>query len=113
VAGLAGLLLAGLWLLTDHTAAHRNENLFQLNPVSLPLAVLVPLLATRRGRASRATTVLAVTAAAVAVAGVLLRVLPGIGQVNREIIAFALPVHLAIALTAWRLRGRTTAPATA
>ena len=110
LAGVGGVLLAGLWLFTDHTAAYRNENLFQLNPVSLPLAVLVPLLAFRRGRPSRLTIALAVAAAAIAVAGVAFKLVPGIRQVNGEIIAFALPVHLAIAATAWRLRDRPRAP---
>ena len=30
--GVAGLLLAGLWLFTDHAAAWHNENLFQYSP---------------------------------------------------------------------------------
>jgi hypothetical protein len=35
VAGLAGLVLAGLWGLTDHVMAYSNENLLQLNPLVL------------------------------------------------------------------------------
>ena len=46
VAGLAGLVLAGLWGLTDHVMAYRNENLLQLNPLAL---LLLP--GTRRARA--------------------------------------------------------------
>src|SRR5690606_27748305 len=42
LAGVGGVVLAGLWALTDHEAAYRNENLFQLNPLSLALVVLVP-----------------------------------------------------------------------
>ena len=38
VAGIAGLILAGLWGFTDHVMAYRNENLFQLNPLALLLA---------------------------------------------------------------------------
>ena len=39
VAGLAGTVLAGLWVFTDHLYSYRNENLFQLNPLSLLVAV--------------------------------------------------------------------------
>jgi membrane-associated phospholipid phosphatase len=48
VGGLGGLVLAGLWAFTDHTMAYRNENLFQLNPLLLGLAALVPLLRAER-----------------------------------------------------------------
>src|SRR5690606_33121301 len=40
--GLGGVLLAALWALTNHTAAHGNENLLQFNPAALPLIVLIP-----------------------------------------------------------------------
>ena len=106
LAGLAGVLLTGL-LFTDHAAAHRNENLFQANPLSVPLAVLVPLLAARRGRASKMTAALAIAAGAVGAAGVAFKLVPGVRQVNGEIIALALPIHLAVAVTAWRLARRT------
>ena len=49
LAGLSGVILAGLWLLTDHSAAYRNENLFQFSPLALPLVVLLPLAAYGRG----------------------------------------------------------------
>lgn len=38
LAGLAGLVLLLLWTVTDHVAAHGNENLFLLSPLSLLLA---------------------------------------------------------------------------
>ena len=41
--GLVGVVLAVLWAFTDHAMAYRNENLFQLNPLLIALAVLVPL----------------------------------------------------------------------
>ena len=112
LAGLAGVLLAGL-LFTDHAAAHANENLFQANPLSVALAVLVPLMAIRRGRLSRLTMVLALAVGLIGVAGVVFKLVPGVRQVNGEIIALALPIHLAVAVTAWRLSRHATAQATA
>ena len=44
--GVGGLLLAGLWTLTNHTAAHRNENLFHFDPLAIALvAALLPVAA--------------------------------------------------------------------
>ena len=40
VLGLGGLVLLGLWFLTDHTSAWRNENLFLLDPLCL---LLIPV----------------------------------------------------------------------
>jgi hypothetical protein len=40
-AGLAGLLLSMAWLFTDHTFWYRNENLLQVSPLSLALALLL------------------------------------------------------------------------
>src|SRR5690606_30127061 len=46
VFGLAGAILLFLWLGTDHVAAHRNENLLLLSPLSL---LLVPSWLRRTG----------------------------------------------------------------
>jgi hypothetical protein len=102
IAGILGILLAFLWGFTDHAAAYRNENLFQFNPLALPLAALFPSLLYRPRRAPGLTTALAAAVAGIAVLGLLLQPLPWFSQVNGEIIALALPVHLAIAATAWR-----------
>jgi hypothetical protein len=97
VTGMLGMVLLGLWVATDHTAAHYNENLFQVNPLLLGLAVLVPLAArgsaVMAGRAAR----LAVVIAGLSVIGLLARVLPGFTQSNGEIIGLVMPVHLAVA----------------
>ena len=96
VAGAAGLVLAGLWAFTDHSMAYRNENLFQVNP----LALLLPLVAIGGGgggeRTRRRLAAVAGMVAAVAAAGFVLQVLPGLDQVNGPIIALALPVHLGV-----------------
>ncbi len=100
VAGIAGTLLAFLWGFTDHLYSYRNENLFQLNPVSLLLAILlVRLIWTRRkgtdvSAASRKTSYrVALIVAAASFAGFVLQVLPGLNQVNADVISLALPLH--------------------
>ena len=101
VAGLAGVALAYLWGFTDHSAAHANQNLFQLSPLSLLLAPLLPGVGARGGP-GRWTVGLAVAVALLAVGGLLWKVLPLAQQVNGEIIALALPIQAAIGLAAWR-----------
>ncbi|MDB4949581.1 MAG: hypothetical protein JWM27_2230 [Gemmatimonadetes bacterium] len=102
--GVGGIVLAALWMFTDHAIAYRNENLFQLDPLSLPLLVLLPALAYGARWAVRAGPGLAVAVAALSVLGFALQALPGIDQVNGVVIALALPVNLALAWTALRLR---------
>ncbi len=109
--GTGGVVLAGLWALTDHQIAYRNENLFQLDPLALPLVVLLPALAYGRRWAARPAAALAVAVAALSLLGLVLQVLPGLDQVNGEVIALFLPAHLALAWTALRLRGAARAQA--
>jgi hypothetical protein len=102
--GLGGVVLACLWLFTDHAIAYRNENLLQLDPVSLPLVVLLPALAYGAEWAARSTPRIAVAVAALSVLGFVIQALPGVDQVNGIVIALALPINLALAWTALRLR---------
>lgn len=53
VAGLGGAFLAGLWMWTDHAAAHANQNLLHFSPLSLALLLL--MLVQRRTAASDVT----------------------------------------------------------
>jgi hypothetical protein len=104
VGGLAGLVLAGLWGLTDHTVAYRNENLLQLNPLILGLAWL-----TLKGNggsldARRWARGLALWLAGMSVVGLVIQVLPLIDQSNGSIIAMVLPIHLGVALGLHRVR---------
>jgi hypothetical protein len=94
LAGLGGVVLAGLWAFTDHAMAYRNENLFQVNPLVLALAVLVPLALTGSGRAGRWGRALAVGLAGLSLLGLAIQVLPGFDQVNGQVIALALPIHI-------------------
>ncbi len=95
-AGLLGLLLVALWGFTDHWSTQWNENLFQVNPVSLVLVVLVPM--ALFGGWARAARRVSLIVATVAVGGFLLQLLPLFHQSNGEIIALALPLHVALAL---------------
>jgi len=106
VAGVAGVILAGLWGLTDHEMAFRNENLFQANPLALLLPALVPFWLRHRS-AKPAGRLLARTAAVLAglsFLGLLLQALPGFDQVNGSIVALALPAHLGVAAALARAR---------
>jgi hypothetical protein len=96
LAGLGGMLLAGLWSLTDHVMAYRNENLFQINPLALLLALVLPF-AIRSHRAGRAAEALALAVAGLSILGLVLKVLPGFDQANVQVIALALPAHLGVA----------------
>jgi hypothetical protein len=100
IVGILGSGLAALWLFTNHVYSYRNENLFQANPLSLLLAVLIFLSFRRNpdqdiagvetGRVSRII-------AALAVIGFVIQIVPGFDQVNGEVIALLLPAHLGIA----------------
>lgn len=100
---IVGLILAGLWTLTDHTAASNNENLFQASLLALALLPLLPG-AARRGPSSRRALMLAWLVAALSVVGLLLKLFPAFYQVNGEIIALALPIHLGVGAGVWQLR---------
>ena len=96
--GVGGIVLAVLWAFTDHAMAYRNENLFQVNPLILALAVLVPLALAGSGPAGRWARALALGLAALSLVGFGLQVLPGVDQVNGQVIALALPIHAGLAI---------------
>lgn len=111
-AGTGGWVLLGLWTLTNHQIAYRNENLLQLSPLALPLVLLVPCVAYGARWAARWGCRLTAAVAALSVLGFVMQVLPGLDQRNAQIIAVALPVNLALAWTVRRLADTTrTAPA--
>ena len=98
VVGVAGGLLAFLWAFTDHAAAYRNENLFQANLLLLPLGLLAPAVARGAAWARRPAVTLAALAAASALAGLALKLLPAFCQHNAEILALGVPANLGLAL---------------
>jgi hypothetical protein len=103
--GILGLILVGLWALTDHTAAYRNESVLQASLLALALLPLRPG-AARQGPGSRRALLLAGLVAGLSMAGLLLKLSPAFYQVNGEIIALALPIHLGVAAGIARLTGK-------
>ncbi|MEZ4456774.1 MAG: hypothetical protein R2882_09530 [Gemmatimonadales bacterium] len=96
-AGLGGLILAFLWALTDHRFSYGNENVLQLNALSLLLAFVLPS-ALWRGRVRLPlATRLAAAVVIVSAAGLLLNLIAG-AQSNRDMIAFILPIHAGLFL---------------
>ncbi len=93
--GIAGVVLAGLWFFTDHTAAYWNENLFFYNPLALPLVALVPLTLAGVQRAVRPAAAMAWAVAGFTAVGFLLQ--PLLPQVNGDLVALATPPNLALA----------------
>jgi hypothetical protein len=103
VSGVAGLVVAGLWCCTDHSAAYRNANVLQTNLLALPLLWFGTRLALGSQRAATPAVVLAGIVLALSLLGLLLRAFPPFYQVNGDIIALALPAHAGIALGIGRL----------
>lgn len=98
VTSLAGMLLAFLWLGTDHQAAWRNENLLLFNPVAMLL------LGFRGGAVERYAAMLMALGLIAALA---LKLLPG-AQWNYELLAWLIPAHAAL-LGVWRRQTRSKA----
>jgi len=90
---LGGLLLAFLWLATDHQAAWRNENLLLFNPFSLALL---------RFRGGWLERIAAAGIAAGLGAALLLKALPG-AQWNYELLLWLVPAQFAM-LAVWKRR---------
>ncbi len=98
VFGVFGSALAFLALFTDHLVAHRNENLFFINPLSLALLPLGVMLMAGSARASVGLRRTWWALAALSVLGIVVKVLPGFTQANWNIIALAVPVNVGFAL---------------
>lgn len=108
VAGVAGVLLAGLWAFTDHLYSYKNENVLQLNPLSLIVAVLLLRLMWKRRRfpdtaPSRFTIGSTLLVAGLSALGFVLQVFPAFDQVNGDVIALALPLHLGLLVALFSL----------
>ena len=109
VAGLGGVALLGLWLFTDHVAAHENASVLLLSPLSLALVVLLPLAVRRRTGAGRAAFGTAMLVAALAGLALVTLGWPALRQPNPELIALILPLHAGLlAGVATLLRARLT-----
>jgi hypothetical protein len=101
VLGLLGLILLALWLFTNHKAAHANANIFLCAPWAVALAPLGVGVALGWQRARRIAAWIAAAAAALALVGVVVKVLPGLTQDNRAFLVMLVPLWLGLA---WGLR---------
>jgi hypothetical protein len=113
IAGLGGLALVFVYF-TKHYFMTRNENLMHFDPLSLALAVLVPLSVYGLRVTSKALK-LSGFVAALSLFGFVLQGIPFFDQKNGEIIALALPLNLAVWWTVHRLTHykRTSLPSSA
>lgn len=94
------LFIVGIW--TNHQVAHRNENLFLVNPVTF--AALPLGLAYAFGRRSWAESGLKVVWGLLAITGVLsvvVKLLPAFDQNNWNLIALIAPMSLGWAVAFW------------
>jgi hypothetical protein len=86
------LFIVGLW--TDHEVAHRNENLFLLNPLTFLLLPLGLMLAFGSKRAQAGLHTTTALLAAIALIGIALKVLPNFDQANWNLICLVVPLTL-------------------
>ncbi len=101
--GIAGLVLVGLWALTDHAAAYDNENALQANLLSLPLIWLLTRAVFGSPVRARPALVVAAVVAGLSLLGLILKLFPQFYQVNGDVIALALPAHAGVAAAVHRL----------
>jgi hypothetical protein len=116
LAGLAGAAALGAWAFTRHTFMYENENVLQLTPLSLALAVFIPLAARPNSPRARAwiAFALAIVIVALSLFGLAAQRLAGFDQSNGEIIGLALPLHAATVFAVLRLiQNRTSLPSSA
>ncbi len=97
--GLIGLGMLGIWGLTEHTAAYRNENLL----IFSPLALLPGLAWIGQPPGARAAAILLALVLIPPAAALALDPTGWLIQYNREWEAFALPIHLVAALACYRM----------
>jgi hypothetical protein len=98
--GITGAVLLLAWLFTDHIYMSRNATALLASPVSLLLAFALPF-ARRRPRWRRATVLLAMMVAGLAILGAILIAIPLFGQRAADVVALILPAQLALA---WGIR---------
>ncbi|HST27652.1 MAG TPA: DUF4105 domain-containing protein [Rudaea sp.] len=103
--GIAGLVLIGLWTLTDHVAAWHNENILLLNPLCLLLVPAWIASARTRWQPSRFVRATSFLIAFLAAFEFFLKIYPSFGQDNRFWIALLLPIHAALAASVNWKRG--------
>lgn len=115
IGGVLGTALTLAGTVTKHAPyMGQNITLWQVNPLLLIAAVVIPLALVRRV-ASRLARVTAFVVVALSVIGALLQFVPSLAQHSGVVIAVTLPVHLAIAAAVFRTHhaGTRVSPSTA
>ncbi|MHB8447626.1 MAG: lipoprotein N-acyltransferase Lnb domain-containing protein [Rudaea sp.] len=103
VCGVSGLVLIGLWTLTDHVAAWHNENILLLNPLCLLLLPAWFASARAQWQPSRFVKATSFLIAFLAALEFFLKIYPSFPQDNRFWIALLLPIHAVLAAVVnWR-----------
>ena len=107
--GVAGTIMAGLWVLTDHAVAARNENVLQCTVIALALGLVLPLAVGNRARWASMARVFALLVGGASLLGLLLKLLPAMDQANLQVLAFTVPANLGLAagVLAWTAAPRT------
>jgi hypothetical protein len=95
--GLTGLLLAGLWTLTEHRSAWANENLMLFDPLWLLLVPSLVMSARSAWQPRPWQRFLVLGLAALAGLALFLKVFPAFFQNNLDWIVLLLPIELALA----------------
>lgn len=108
VTGLAGVITAGMWGLTDHAATYDNQNVLQVNLVALALAFTLRPLMLGRPWAARVAPRLAAFIGAASLAGLAWHFLHG-GQANGDVLALMVPINAGLAGGVWLAARRVRA----
>jgi hypothetical protein len=101
-----GWFMVWAWGFTSHVATYYNENVLHFSPLALPLLVLWVMLLLEKRWARRWSLWLALAVAGNSALGLILKILPWFYQVNGQLIALALPMHLGIAWAVYELARR-------
>jgi hypothetical protein len=102
IAGFGGFVLTFLWGFTAHVYSYQNENLLQLDPLSIVLMVLLLRIASTDVTSDsypsrvRSAYTIALIVAVLSVIGLVMKALPMFYQGNRDIIAMVLPIHIGV-----------------
>ncbi len=98
VTGFLGTTLIFLWAATNHKAAWANENILQMPPFALALALFGIGVARGRPASSRRAYLVILSVLGASVLGLMCKPLPAFSQDNGAFIALMLPMWLGLAV---------------